>query len=927
MQELLPHLVGPFVPQSHECSQDLRLWRFEVRDPLRIALGTLTFYVLVGACWFLLSDRLLHLSIRDPQLLPHLKPIEGWIYVLVSGGLVGFLVWRSLSPLAELQLALKENGGSLRIAVDGNELVLIQGRDPGKGEDPVRGCVAEVKQQDPLQEAVACRWAGEGGIRNCSLLGAVRAAVWEWSPVTRTHTYISPGVEEILGFPVEHWYEDTELWRRMIYPADRQQIVAACLAARNSGRESVVEYRAIARDGRVVWLRDFIRTATDQEGRLELLRGVMVDITEEKTTAELISQKRKRLEAAQRIANVGDWAWDIDTDTVTLSDELLRICGLERQGHGMAFDAFLDLVHPKDREAVRVMVEKVVSTREHLSIEHRFVRPDGTERFVLCRSGMIVDPERGSIRIMGTAHDITERKRAEQALRESEARFRALVENITDVVALVEADGTVRYVSPSIERLCGSAQAECIGRLVFDFSHPDDVDSFRREWHELLKNPGSNFTRELRFRHVSGEWRTVELVGKNLLEEPIVRGVVVTYTDVTERVQLEAQFRQAQRLEALGQLAAGVAHDFNNLITSIQGYADLLQSTLSEEDVRGDDLREISRAADRATSLTRQLLAFSRRQKLQPKVLDLNEIVRQTEELLRRLIGEDIELVTHPAAELGRIYADPGQIDQVIINLAVNAREAMPEGGRLTIETMDIELDEASARGFGGLEPGAYVQLSIKDTGSGIAPEVQSFIFEPFFTTKEQGTGLGLSTVYGIIKQSGGHISVESEVGRGTIFRILLPQTKAALPVATRSAGVVGVVSARRSTTILVVEDEAAVRKPMCCTLDRSGYTVLEAADAVEALLIAEEHEGTIDLLVTDLVLPQMNGRSLAELLKTRYEEMQVLFISGYGSERIPGLNVEEEDRPFLQKPFTLDALHRKVREVLDGGHVLVAAE
>lgn len=617
MQKLLPHLAGPFVPRSHERSRDQGFWRFEVRDPRCIALGTLAFYVLVGACWLLLSDRLLHLSIRDPQLLPRLKLIDSWIYVLVSGGLVGFLVWRSLSPL----------------------------------------------------------------------------------------------------------------------------------------------------------------------------------------------------------------------------------------------------------EALRV------------------------------------------------------------ALRESEARFRALVENITDVIALVEADGCIRYVSPSIERLCGSAPAEYIGRLVFDFFHPDEVESVRRQWHELLRNPGGTATRELRFRHETGEWRTVELVGKNLLEEPVVRGVVVTITDVTERVQLEARFRQAQRLEALGQLAAGVAHDFNNLITSIRGYADLIQSTLSEEDVRGDDLREISRAADRATSLTRQLLAFSRRQKLQPKVMDLNDIVRQTEEFLRRLIGEDIQLVTRPAAQPGRIYADPGQIDQVIINLAVNAREAMPEGGRLTIETMNVELDEEAARGFDGLEPGAYVQLSIEDTGSGIDPEVQSFIFEPFFTTKEQGTGLGLSTVYGIVKQSGGHISVESEVGRGTIFRILLPETEAALPVAARSAGVAGAVSARRSTTILVVEDEAAVRKPMCCTLARCGYTVLEAADAIEALVIAEEYEGTIHLLVTDLVLPQMNGRSLAELLKTRYEEMQVLFISGYGSERIPGLNVEGEDRPFLQKPFTLDALNRKVREVLDGGHVLVAAE
>lgn len=931
IRKFLPRLLGVFAPQSDEHSRDLRSPRFGGQDARRIALGTLTVYVLGRAFWIFFSDRLFHLTIMDLLLLLRLKMIESWIHAIVSGGLIGLLVWRSVSTLAKFQLALQQIGGCFRLMVEDGELVFLHEHGLEVVGHPVRRRVAVEEPQgfarDVLEWGRAESAPREAEARLCSLLDVVRAVVWECNVITRTCTYISQGVEDILGYPKEHWYEDVGFWGKIIHPADRERAIGAHLAARGSGRDSTLEYRAIARDGRVVWLRNIIYTDTDEEGRSVRLRSIMIDITEQKVAEEMISSKRKRLEAAQRIANVGDWACEVEADTITLSDELFRICGLEPQNHGMTFEAYLDLVHPEDREAVSAMIEGVAATREHLSIEHRFVRPDGTERFVNCRSGKIVGPEGESIRIFGTAHDITERKRAEKALRESEARFRALVENITDVIALVEADGTVRYVSPSVERLCGFTPAECMGRGVFEFLHPEDAESVHHRWQELLKNPGGIFTGEPRFQHKDGQWRTVELVGKNLLEEPVIRGVVVTCTDVTERVQLEAQFRQAQRLEALGQLAAGVAHDFNNLITSIRGYADLLQSTLGEGDIRGEDLREISKAADRATSLTRQLLAFSRRQKLQPKVLDLNESVRQTEGLLRRLIGGDIELVTYPAEELGRIYADPGQVDQVIINLAVNAREAMPGGGELMIETENIELDEVSARRFGGLDPGAYVQLSIKDTGSGIAPEVQSFIFEPFFTTKEEGTGLGLSTVYGIIKQSGGHIGVESKIGRGTAFRILLPRTEDALPAADRSAGEGGAASAHRSTTILVVEDEAAVRKPICRTLARNGYTVLEAADAVEALAIAERHEGTIHLLLTDLVLPQMNGRSLAELLETQYADMRVLFISGYAYDMIPSLNLCEQDRPFLQKPFTLDALNRKIREVLDGGHIPVVVD
>ena len=386
-----------------------------------------------------------------------------------------------------------------------------------------------------------------------------------------------------------------------------------------------------------------------------------------------------------------------------------------------------------------------------------------------------------------------------------------------------------------------------------------------------------------------------------------------------EKTNIEQQLRQAHKMEAIGKLAGGVAHDFNNLVTIITGYSDMLLSRIGPENSTRRELEQIKKAGDRAHSLTRQLLAFSRRQMLQPKVLDLNAVVTNLEPMLQRLIGENIELVIELKPGLGQVKADPGQIEQVIMNLAINARDAMLQGGKLLLQTDNIELDEAYALRHIPTQPGSYVHLAVSDTGCGMDAATQSRIFEPFFTTKEQGkgTGLGLSTVYGIVKQSGGYIWVYSEPGQGTTYKIYLPRVAApadsVLPVTHWSKLPQG------TETLLLVEDEPEVRWLVRDMLQHLGYTILEARHGIEAQVLSIQHPGPIHLLVTDVVMPQMSGREIAEQLTSEHPETKVLYMSGYTDDAVVRHGVLAAEIAFLQKPFTPEALARKVREVLDG--------
>ncbi len=508
-----------------------------------------------------------------------------------------------------------------------------------------------------------------------------------------------------------------------------------------------------------------------------------------------------------------------------------------------------------------------------------------------------------------------EQARAAAALRASEERYRKLYERNLAGVYSTTLDGHLIDLNDACARMFGYAsRQEAMAHTLWDIT-PNRAEM---EMLIALARRQKSFTSlEVRLKRIDG--RTVWVLGSaSLIEADGGKPAMIegTLLDITERKNLEEQLRQAQRIEAVGRLAGGVAHDFNNLLTAILGYSDIVLEQLPGGDRLRHYVGEIKKAGERAASLTRQLLAFSRQQVLAPLVLDLNAVVADMEKMLRRLIGEDIELVTVLAHDLARVKADPSQLEQVIMNLAVNARDAMPEGGRLSLATANFLVDETYAQRHVGLKPGPYVTLTVTDTGCGMDAETLSRIFEPFFTTKEKGkgTGLGLSTVYGVVKQSGGYIEVESEPGRGTAFRVYLPQVEESLtnvkerePAAAPSSG---------AETILLVEDEESVRTLVESVLRSKGYKVIPAARGDEALALSEQYAQPIALMLVDMVMPRMSGRELARRLAPLHPETKVLFMSGYaGSSASDGLDA---DTHFIQKPFTSEALARKVRETLD---------
>jgi PAS domain S-box-containing protein len=507
--------------------------------------------------------------------------------------------------------------------------------------------------------------------------------------------------------------------------------------------------------------------------------------------------------------------------------------------------------------------------------------------------------------------------RTEHRLAESEARLSAVIESAKDAIVIAEVGQRITLFNRAAEAMFRCPARDAIGQ---------PLDRFIPKEYESAPGAGADEPAESLTRLVRTGNRGVRADGTEFpLEASVSRTEVagrklytVVVRDLTEQKKLQAQLLQAQRLESVGRLAAGVAHDFNNLLMVISGYTEILLDRCENDESARGLLQEVYKAGERAALLTRQLLAFSRKQIVEPQVLDLNAVVGAIDKMLRRLIGEDVVLAAAPAPDLGRVRADPGQLEQVLMNLAVNSRDAMPQGGRLTIETANAELDETYARSHAGVRPGRYVLLAVSDTGCGMSEEVQRHIFEPFFTTKEagNGTGLGLATVYGIVNQSGGHVAVYSEVGRGTTFKVYLPAIDQAVSAGTAAAWPTPVPTG--TETILLVEDDEAVRGIARLALQLHGYTVITASNGEEAVRIVREHTGPIDLLITDVVMPGMSGRQVAEAVKALRPGIGVLYVSGYTDDAVVRHGVLHAETAFLQKPFTMVALATKVRQVLD---------
>jgi PAS domain S-box-containing protein len=700
--------------------------------------------------------------------------------------------------------------------------------------------------------------------------------------------------------------------QQLVHPDDRARLRRTALAADD---DYEVEYRILHGDGTVRWMHQRVRVAHDATGARGGLSGVVQDVTARRRSESELRASEERYRNIVESTSEGVWLIDGESVTTFVNGPMAAMLGYTREEMlGRPLLSFMD-------EAWSAIARAAPPRGGPQTHEHILRRKDGSELWVLSKTTPIRDEKGDPAGSLALVSDFTQRRREESA----RSHLAAIVESSDDAIFATDLHGIVTTWNSSAERLYGYSAAEIVGRSVSLLSQGRDeqqdgavLAALSPEW--------SSAHAERASRHKSGSQVDVALTVSPIRDaDGKVIGVSKIARDLTKQRKADAllrrtedQLRHAQKMEAVGRLAGGVAHDFNNLLSVIMGLSGLMLDDLKSGDPLRADVEQIDEAARRGGRLTRQLLAFSRQQILEPQVVDLNASVLGLERILRRVLGEDVELALPTAASAGLVYADPGQMEQVIMNAVVNARDAMPDGGQLTIETSTVLLDELEASQDNGLSPGPYVMLSVTDTGVGMDEVTAARAFEPFFTTKDRdkGTGLGLSTVFGIVKQSGGHVSLRTQQGVGTTLKLLLPlcEQHAATSFPAKSSAA----KLRGSETVLLVEDDQALRGAVRTILRRQGYTVLEASNGGEALLICEQRRAAIHLLLTDVVMPRMNGRQLAERLAPLRPEMKVIFMSGYTEDVVVHRGVLDTSVAYLAKPITPDALARKLREVLE---------
>ncbi|MBA4062986.1 MAG: hybrid sensor histidine kinase/response regulator [Isosphaera sp.] len=779
------------------------------------------------------------------------------------------------------------------------------------------GRLAEVQAvgRDVTERKTAETALRESEERYRTLIAATAAIVWT-TPASGEFGTDQPGWAAFTG----QGFDQSRGWGWLdaIHPDDRADTARGWSAALGGRTAYEVEHRLRRADGEYRWMSVRAVPILGRDGAIREWVGVHTDVHRHRQAeidrGNLLARTNLQIERMP----LGYLLTDADFRYTRWNPAAERTFGfaeaevLGRHPSGV-------IVPPQSRPAVDELLDRLRAGDMDAHGTYECVTRDG--RAIVCEwyTTPLFDPDGTFQGALFLTHDVTARRQAEHALLLRDRAIQAVNGGLV-ITDHTRPDHPIIYASPGFERLTGYAGAEVLGRNcrflqgpgtdpqalaavreALRVGRPCDVEllNYRKDgtpfWNQLLLSP---------IRDAAG--RLTHFVG--------------VQTDVTGRRRLEDQFRQAQKMEAVGRLAGGVAHDFNNLLTIINGYSEVVGRELPADHPAQELLAEITRAGDRAAGLTRQLLAFSRQTLLEPKVLEPNALVRDLERMLRRLIGEDIDLTTRLAPSLGRVRADPGQLEQAIVNLCVNARDAMPRGGLLTVETRNADLDAADAAAHADVRPGRYVVLSVADTGCGMTDEVRARIFEPFFTTKGvgKGTGLGLAMVFGFVKQSGGHVEVQSEPGRGSTFRLYLPRVGGA-PAAGKSG--LRLASMPRGTeTVLLVEDEEAVRALGRHVLRQCGYTVLDAGNGREAAGVAAGHPGPLHLLLTDVVMPGgVGGRQVAEAVLARHPGAKVLFTSGYTDDTVVRHGVLENGTHFLQKPFSPAALAQKVRDVLDG--------
>ncbi len=747
------------------------------------------------------------------------------------------------------------------------------------------------------------------------LLETLPQIVW-CSNIDGETTYLNQRFYEYTGFKES----TSKTLRQILHPEDYDQVMEGWAKAQHSTTMYTKELRMKrASDGAYRW---FLSRAVPGCKPGEWF-GTSTDIHELKLAEAALRERELSLrESDQRYARAvrgtsdGLWEWNILTDEAYLSPRWKELLGFTEDELPNHRSSFISRVHPDDLQRIRAALQIHLTQRTPYDLEVRLRTRSGAYRWFRSRGQADLNEQGQAVRMAGSIRDITDVKDVELALR---LRDRA-IQSVSQGIIITDAtlpDNPIIYVSPAFERLTGYSSAEVLMRNCRFLQGKDTDPAVVAVVRDAISEGRPCSVELLNYRKDQTPfWNALSLA-------PIRSGDRVTHfvgiqTDITARRKLEDQFHQAQKMEAIGRLAGGIAHDFNNLLTIINGYSDMLLAELGGSQLtQRSEVEEIREAGRRAAELTAQLLALSRKTMVKPKVLELNTVIQSRAQMFGRMFADDIAVVLNLAPKLSRIKVDPGQLEQVIINLVINARDAMPKGGQLTITTRDIELLTQDTLGYHDYRPGRYVQLLVADTGCGMSDEVKAKLFEPFFTTKEpgKGTGLGLATVYGIVQQASCYISVQSQLHLGTTFTILFPAVSAPLA---RAAKAPAPPLQGGAETILLVDDEEAVRKLARLVLEAQGYVVLAASSGAEALQVIERHPGTLHLLLTDVVMPALSGRELAAALRSKRPELKVVYMSGFTDDSVVRSRMSEAANSFLPKPFAPFDLVKKIRAVLD---------
>ncbi len=729
----------------------------------------------------------------------------------------------------------------------------------------------------------------------------------------------------MLGYEPDEIGPNLESYRGLMHPDDVPHF-EKCAAAHESGQTPVfsVEHRMRAKSGEWRWIHNFGRIVRrDERGHPLRALGVHLDITDRKRAEEALRESEAILNETGTIARIGGWRHDLATGEATWTQALYELIEIE-SGAPPGVDEHLEYYPVTDREILDRAYRESVEKGTPFDLELRANTAKGRQFW--CRAiGRPIFQDGKCVEVRGTFQDIDAKKHVEMQLRQSEAALNE-AQRIAGIGTFVWsiADDSLEW-SDSMHSLAGVNPNRFEGTLadaMVEFIHPDDRQQVQQQIDDMVAQ-GRTWPMEYRFLRPDGQTRLFRSGSRFLFDEGgQLVGCVGVQHDITERKDLEEQLRHTQKMEAVGQLAAGVAHEFNNLMFGVLGCAELILTTTEDElpEYFERPLRDIQKCGRRGAALTKQLLSFARKKKPEVSQFDLSEVVRGLESVVKQMITAAIKLEVDLASDLPPVETDRGEIEQALLNLAGNARDAMPDGGALTIRTATTQVDEARVSGHPHARPGAYVQLSVADTGCGMAPETTERIFEPFFTTKPvgEGTGLGLSTVFADVTKCGGIVKVESRPGEGSVFHVYLPVAEQEVEAASDDATRPATQLPAGGQTILLVDDDEIVLDSGACLLEMRGYNVIRAAGAPEALKAAATHDGPIDLLLTDVTMPEMNGRELSQKLAEQRPDMKVIFMSGYAQDVLDAGAAKGEHIEFLEKPPEGDALLRRIRDVLD---------